>query len=124
MSWFILKGIDLISQLICEYGSSVVLSYMGYIQVNIIWFKAILTKKYLNSFLFKHTAEQSVRHLLKDLCSRSEEKSSCDGFFKFKDQEFMDDGSNIDLKVTINKNDVRKSYLTCYIEIDRYEFST
>ncbi|CAF0710424.1 unnamed protein product [Brachionus calyciflorus] len=74
------RGIELITQLINEYGLDVVLSYMGYIQ---------------------HTAEQTVRALLKSLCSKSDYDTGDLGLFKA--QEFMDDGSNIDLSIQINK---------------------
>lgn len=53
----------------------------------------------------KHTAEQTVRNLLKELCSRSEEQIN-ENQYRFRGEEFMDDGSNIDLEVTINKSDV------------------
>ena len=75
---YALKGIDLILQLIDEFHLDVVLSYMGHIQ---------------------QTAESSVRSLMKSL-------SSLNNTCEFKAQEFMDDGSNIDLAVSIDKEQV------------------
>ncbi|RNA32525.1 5-oxoprolinase [Brachionus plicatilis] len=74
------RGIDLITQLIDEYSLKVVLSYMGYIQ---------------------HTAETSVRSLMKKLSSKCHLEKGDLSYFKA--QEFMDDGSNIDLSVEIDK---------------------
>jgi 5-oxoprolinase (ATP-hydrolysing) len=68
------KGINLINTLISDYGESVVKYYMTNIQNN---------------------AEQSVRSLLKDVHKRFEGQD-------LSAEEFMDDGSPIRLKVTID----------------------
>jgi 5-oxoprolinase (ATP-hydrolysing) len=67
-------------QLIDEYGLDVVLSYMGHIQ---------------------QTAESSVRSLMKNFASQSAGDKN-DNSVVFRAQEFMDDGSNIDLTVTVD----------------------
>ena len=69
-----MKGINLISSLIEEYGEEVVNSYMVAIQEN---------------------AEMSVRNLLKDVSRRFEGED-------LTAVDFMDDGSPIKLRVTIN----------------------
>jgi 5-oxoprolinase (ATP-hydrolysing) len=68
------KGINLINTLMSDYGESVVKFYMTNIQNN---------------------AEQSVRSLLKDVHKRFEGQD-------LSAEEFMDDGSPIRLKVTID----------------------
>jgi 5-oxoprolinase (ATP-hydrolysing) len=68
------KGINLINTLMSDYGESVVKFYMTNIQDN---------------------AEQSVRSLLKDVYKRFEGQD-------LSAEEFMDDGSPIRLKVTID----------------------
>ncbi|KAF9641589.1 putative 5-oxoprolinase protein [Lasiodiplodia theobromae] len=68
------KGINLISTLIEDYGEDVVQFYMHSIQNN---------------------AEQSVRHLLKEVSKRFEGQD-------LSAVDFMDDGSPIQLKVTID----------------------
>lgn len=68
------KGINLISTLMADYGEQVVKFYMTSIQKN---------------------AEQSVRALLKDVYKRFEGQD-------LSAEEFMDDGSPIRLKVTID----------------------
>lgn len=68
------KGINLINTLMSDYGESVVKFYMTNIQNN---------------------AEQSVRSLLKDVYKRFEGQD-------LSAEEFMDDGSPIKLKVTID----------------------
>lgn len=68
------KGINLISTLMSDYGEEVVKFYMHNIQAN---------------------AETSVRNLLKDVYKRFEGQD-------LSAQEFMDDGSPIRLKVTID----------------------
>jgi 5-oxoprolinase (ATP-hydrolysing) len=76
----------LILQLINEYELDVVLSYMGHIQ---------------------QTAESSVRNLMKSLASRSSSPEiTNETRIVFTAQEFMDDGSNIDLAVTVDPTDV------------------
>jgi 5-oxoprolinase (ATP-hydrolysing) len=52
----------------------------------------------------QNTAEQSVRNLMKELSA----KNSCnptDTFVHLKEQEYMDDGSIINLYARINKSD-------------------
>jgi hypothetical protein len=46
---------------------------------------------------------------MKNLASKANalDSSEDDAYKEFKAQEFMDDGSNIDLLVKINKNDVK-----------------
>ena len=68
------KGINLISTLMSDYGEQVVKFYMTNIQAN---------------------AESSVRQLLKEVYKRFEGQD-------LSAEEFMDDGSPIRLKVTIN----------------------
>lgn len=68
------KGINLISTLISDYGRDVVSFYMSQIQAN---------------------AEQSVRSLLKDVYKRFEGKD-------LHAIDYMDDGSPIELKITID----------------------
>ncbi|KAF3007738.1 hypothetical protein E8E13_009895 [Curvularia kusanoi] len=68
------KGINLISTLMSDYGEEVVKFYMTNIQAN---------------------AESSVRHLLKEVYKRFEGQD-------LSAEEFMDDGSPIRLKVTID----------------------
>jgi 5-oxoprolinase (ATP-hydrolysing) len=68
------KGINLINTLMSDYGESVVKFYMTNIQDN---------------------AEQSVRSLLKDVYKRFEGQD-------LSAEEFMDDGSPIRLKITID----------------------
>ena len=68
------KGINLISSLISEYGKGVVLHYMRNIQIN---------------------AEHSVRSLLREVSNRF-------GGRDLSAVDYMDDGSPIALKVTIN----------------------
>lgn len=77
------KGIELINQLIDEYQLDVVLSYMGHIQ---------------------QTAEQSVKDLMKIISLDCDNKSEDGETGYFKAQEYMDDGSNLDLEVTIRKD--------------------
>lgn len=75
------KGIDLINQLIREYKLDVVLSYMKHIQ---------------------NTAEQSVRHLMRDVSLKNIHDPK-ENFALLKNEEYMDDGSVIKLSVKINK---------------------
>lgn len=77
---------------------------MVYIQVIIFGPNKRVTLSIFNKIILKKTAEQSVRSLLKDLCSHSDEviDDSC----YFKNEEFMDDGSNLNLKVKIEKETV------------------
>ncbi|CAB4056917.1 OPLAH [Lepeophtheirus salmonis] len=76
------KGILLVQELIAYYGLDVVQSYMGYIQSN---------------------AELSVRDTLKNIASKflSKEKKKT-GLVELKSEDFMDDGSCINLSITIN----------------------
>ena len=69
------KGISLISSLIEDYGERVVQFYMKSIQ---------------------HNAEMSVRNLLRNVSQRFEGRD-------LEATDFMDDGSPIKLKITINK---------------------
>ena len=77
------KGIELIKQLINEYKLEVVLAYMKHIQ---------------------NTAEQSVRNLMKELSAKNSSNPT-DTFVHLKEEEYMDDGSIINLYVRINKSD-------------------
>jgi 5-oxoprolinase (ATP-hydrolysing) len=70
------KGIELINNLIDEYSLGVVQAYMIHIQ---------------------NTAEDSVRSLMKQVCLRNETS-------ELYANEYMDDGSNIELKVKIDKD--------------------
>ncbi|CAG8509076.1 15482_t:CDS:2 [Funneliformis mosseae] len=72
-----LKGITLVKALIQEYGLDVVLAYMMYIRKN---------------------AEISVKELLKDVSRRI-------GCTVLKAIDFMDDGSPIQLKITIDEKE-------------------
>ncbi len=73
----------MILQLVDEYQLDVVLSYMSYIQV---------------------TAEQSVRSLMKKIASKNIEEvnDTC----VLTSEDFMDDGSNINLRVEIDNSTV------------------
>ena len=95
----------MINQLIDEYGLDVVLSYMGYIQVIDISFKKLelLFKCFFKS---KNTAEQSVRSLMRKHASESESKSNDNKITYFQAEEFMDDGSNLNISIAINEIDV------------------
>ena len=75
------KGIDLINKLFDEYSLDVVLSYMKYIQ---------------------NTAELSVQNLMKSIAAKNE-KDPAEKFRYFQEEEYMDDGSVINLSVKINK---------------------
>jgi 5-oxoprolinase (ATP-hydrolysing) len=74
------KGIELINSLIDEYSLDVVQAYMIHIQ---------------------NTAEESVRILMKQVCLENPTNELACRLYA---NEFMDDGSNIELKVTIEKN--------------------
>ncbi len=74
------KGIELINSLIDEYSIDVVQAYMIHIQ---------------------NTAEEGVRNLMKQVCSENEVDGSTCHLYAF---EYMDDGSNIELKITIEKD--------------------
>jgi 5-oxoprolinase (ATP-hydrolysing) len=76
------KGIDLINNLIDEYKLEVVLSYMKHIQM---------------------TAQLSVIDLLKSMSNDDQNRND---FKIFKAQDFMDDGSNIDIQITVDKKEV------------------
>lgn len=72
------KGIQLVSELIDCYGLNVVQAYMGYIQQN---------------------AEVAVRDMLKQIAKDTFERT---GSYVLEAEDFMDNGSPITLKVTID----------------------
>lgn len=73
------KGIALVSELIDQYGLEVVQAYMGHIQSN---------------------AELAVRDMLKQVAKSAFERT---GQYVLEAEDFMDDGSPIHLKVTLNE---------------------
>lgn len=75
------KGIQLVRELIDQYGLDVVQSYMGHIQSN---------------------AEIAVRDMLKEVARNVYERT---GESTLEAEDFMDDGSRIKLKVTLNGNE-------------------
>lgn len=75
------KGIQLVSELIQQYGLEVVQAYMGHIQTN---------------------AEVAVRDMLRSVARDAKERT---GRSILEAEEFMDDGSRIYLKVTLNENE-------------------
>ena len=75
------KGISLMKDLISEYSLPVVLAYMKHVQKN---------------------CEDSVRQVLKELSVRRNLKQPVDSLYA---SDFMDDGSRIQLKVTIDSRD-------------------
>ncbi|KAM3929038.1 5-oxoprolinase isoform 1-T1 [Leptodactylus fuscus] len=75
------KGIQLVNELIDFYGLEVVQAYMAHIQAN---------------------AEVAVRDMLREFAERWEQQS---GALEVESVDYMDDGSPIRLKVTINKEE-------------------
>ncbi|XP_073522528.1 5-oxoprolinase-like isoform X1 [Phyllobates terribilis] len=75
------KGIQLVNELIDIYGLEVVQAYMAHIQGN---------------------AEVAVRGMLREFAHRWEQQS---GALEVESVDYMDDGSPIKLKVTINKEE-------------------
>lgn len=73
------KGIDLVCELIDHYGLEVVQAYMGHIQSN---------------------AEIAVRDMLRKVAKDAVKRT---GKSVLEGVEFMDDGSPISLKVTLNE---------------------
>ncbi|KAK6779310.1 hypothetical protein RDI58_021494 [Solanum bulbocastanum] len=78
------RGITLINELIEQYGLETVQSYMNHVQAN---------------------AEEAVREMLKSVAGRvsSESKRSGEGdLVTIEEEDYMDDGSSIHLKLTID----------------------
>lgn len=75
------KGIQLVTELIQQYGLDVVQAYMGHIQSN---------------------AEVAVRDMLKEVASDALKRT---GRSELEAEELMDDGSRIYLKVTLDGKD-------------------
>eukprot|EP00795_Rhopilema_esculentum_P001663 gene1663-16138_t len=75
------KGIQLIQDLIREYGLKVVQDYMGYIQEN---------------------AEIAVREMLKEIAKKTKART---GKTDLSAIDYMDDGSPIKLKISINETE-------------------
>lgn len=73
------KGIQLVKELIDQYGLKVVQAYMGHIQSN---------------------AELAVRDMLKEVAKDASKRT---GKIVLEAEDFMDDGSPIRLKVTLNE---------------------
>lgn len=72
------KGIQLVKELIDQYGLKVVQAYMGHIQSN---------------------AEVAVRDMLKEVAKQVKERTDRN---VLEAEDFMDDGSRINLKVTLD----------------------
>lgn len=75
------KGIDLVTELILQYGLDVVQAYMGHIQSN---------------------AELAVRDMLKQVAKQTKQRN---GTTNLHAVEFMDDGSPICLNVQLNEDE-------------------
>lgn len=75
------KGIQLVGELIQQYGLDVVQAYMGHIQTN---------------------AEVAVRDMLKTVAKDAKNRT---GKSVLEAEELMDDGSRIYLKVTLNEEE-------------------
>lgn len=78
------RGITLINELIEQYGLETVQAYMNHVQAN---------------------AEEAVREMLKSVAGRvcSESKRSAEGdLVTIEEEDYMDDGSSIHLKLTID----------------------
>lgn len=75
------KGIQLVGELIHQYGLNVVQAYMGHIQTN---------------------AEVAVRDMLKSVAKDANKRT---GRSVLEAEELMDDGSRIYLKVTLNEEE-------------------
>ena len=72
----------MVRELIDEYGLDVVQAYMAHIQTN---------------------AEVAVREMLREIAQRTRERT---GHTKLQATDFMDDGSQIMLTVTIDEEEV------------------
>lgn len=80
------RGISLIKELIEQYGLKTVQAYMTYVQLN---------------------AEDAVREMLKSVAGKVSSESAKDGernFVIIEEEDYMDDGSIIHLKLTIDSN--------------------
>ncbi|KAL9431743.1 hypothetical protein AB3S75_026857 [Citrus x aurantiifolia] len=80
------RGIFLIKELIEQYGLKTVQAYMTYVQLN---------------------AEEAVREMLKSVGAKVSSESAKDGernFVTIEEEDYMDDGSIIHLKLTIDSN--------------------
>ncbi|KAF5797773.1 putative 5-oxoprolinase (ATP-hydrolyzing) [Helianthus annuus] len=76
------RGITLIKELIAHYGLKTVQSYMVYVQKN---------------------AEEAVREMLKSIPEKvSFQSVGSDGLITIEEEDYMDDGSSIRLKLTID----------------------
>lgn len=56
----------------------------------------------------KNAAEEGVRNLMKETAAKNQDKTIDNRYYHLNAQEFMDDGSNIDLNVKIDKETVKK----------------
>lgn len=80
------RGISLIKELIEQYGLKTVQAYMTYVQLN---------------------AEEAVREMLKSVAAKVSSESAKDGernFVTIEEEDYMDDGSVIHLKLTIDSD--------------------
>lgn len=80
------RGISLIKELIEQYGLKTVQAYMTYVQLN---------------------AEDAVREMLKSVAAKVSSESAKDrerNFVTIEEEDYMDDGSIIHLKLTIDSN--------------------
>ncbi|XP_060532261.1 5-oxoprolinase isoform X2 [Cylas formicarius] len=78
------KGIDLVSELISQYGLGVVQAYMGHIQTN---------------------AELAVRDMLREIAKDTAAKTGGgDGVSVLSFVDYMDDGSPISLRVSLDRD--------------------
>ncbi|XP_054805788.1 5-oxoprolinase 1-like [Prosopis cineraria] len=76
------RGISLVQELIEQYGLEIVQAYMTYVQMN---------------------AEEAVREMLKTVGNKVSCKSN-DNFVTVVEEDYMDDGSVIHLKLSIDSN--------------------
>lgn len=75
------RGISLIKELIEQYGLKTVQAYMTYVQLN---------------------AEQAVREMLKSVAAKISSKSGVTNSVTIEEEDYMDDGSVIHLKLAID----------------------
>ncbi|KAJ1387000.1 Hydantoinaseoxoprolinase, N-terminal [Sesbania bispinosa] len=76
------RGISLVQELIGQYGLEIVQAYMNYVQMN---------------------AEEAVREMLKSVGHRISSESN-ENFVTIEEEDYMDDGSVIHLKLRIDSN--------------------
>ncbi|KAJ7946767.1 5-oxoprolinase [Quillaja saponaria] len=77
------RGITLVQELIEQYGLETVQAYMTYVQMN---------------------AEEAVREMLKSVGAKVSPQSD-ENFVTIEEEDYMDDGSVIHLKLTIDSNE-------------------